>query len=200
MASTITISSEADEEVVIRRQLTLAEFNALPDDPKIDRFLLQGELWELPMTKRNRWHSGIEARIAYLLNRWKEDRGWKGGNVFSGEVGCDLPEQETGVGIDVVIFSAETIAAQAPRQAFIVGAPILAVEILSPSDTQELVTKKLRTYLEAGVKLVWIIDPDIETITVHQPAAEPMMLRKSETMVGDPHLPGLQFPVAAVFE
>lgn len=200
MASVITLPVETSDEPVIRRLMTLAEFNALPEEPDVDRFLLRGELWELPMTKRNRWHSGIEARIAYLLNRWREDRSSGDFEVFSGEVGCDLPDQESGVGIDVAVFAGETIAAQPPKEPYIIGAPVLAVEILSPSDTQELVTKKLRAYLEAGVKFVWIVDPDIETITVHQPNAEPVMLRKSDEMNGDPHLRGLRFPVAAVFE
>jgi Uma2 family endonuclease len=200
MASVITLPPETTDDPVIRRRMTLAEFNALPEDPEVDRFLLRGELWELPMTKRNRSHAGIEARISQLLLNWKDHLPLNQFEVFSGEVGCDLPDQESGVGIDVAVFTAETIAAQAPDEVYIVGAPILAAEILSPSDTQELVTKKLRTYIDAGVKLVWIVDPDIETITVHQPDAEPYMLRKSDEMLGDPHLPGLRFSVGAVFE
>ncbi len=200
MASVITLPPETSDDPVIRRKMTLAEFNSLPDDPEVDRFLLRGELWELPMTKRNRWHSGIEARISQLLLNWKDRLPLDRFEVFSGEVGCELPDQDSGVGIDVAVFAAETIAAQPPKEPYIVGAPILAVEILSPSDTQELVTKKLRTYLDSGVKFVWIVDPDIETITVHQPDAEPFMLRKSDEMLGDPHLPGLRFSVSAVFE
>jgi Uma2 family endonuclease len=199
MSSVITLPAETSDDPVIRRQMTLAEFNVLPEDPELDRFLLRGELWELPMTKRNRWHSGIEARISQLLLNWRDSLPLNQFEVFSGEVGCDLPDQESGVGIDVAVFAGETLAAQPPKEPYIIGAPILAVEILSPSDTQELVTKKMRAYLDAGVKFVWIVDPDIETITVHQPDAEPVMLRKSDEMNGDPHLPGLRFPVAAVF-
>lgn len=200
MASVIALPPKISDDPVIRRKMSLAEFHAMPDDPEWDRFLIRGELWELPMTKRNRWHSGIEARISQFLLNWRDRLPLKPFAVFSGEVGCDLPDQESGVGIDVAVFSAETIAAQKAKEVYIVGAPILAVEILSPSDTQELVTKKLRTYLDAGVKFVWIVDPVIETITVHQPGNEPVMLRKSDELSGDPHLPGLRFPVAAVFE
>jgi Uma2 family endonuclease len=200
MASVITFPPETSDDPVIRRKMSLAEFNSLPEDAEVDRFLLRGELWELPMTKRNRWHAGIEARIAYLLNRWKEDHGLKNVEVFSGEVGCDLPDQESGVGIDVAVFAAETIAAQAPDEVYIVGAPILAVEILSPSDTLDLIDNKRQAYLDSGVKVMWIVDPTVSTITVHQPDAEPYMLRKSDEMLGDPHLPGLRFPVSAVFE
>ena len=200
MSSATAIPEEVGDDPIVRRKMSLDEFNALPDDPEVDRFLLRGELWELPKTKRNRWHSGIEARIAYLLSRWREDRGSRDFEVFSGEVGCDLPDQESGVGIDVAVFAAETIAAQEPDEKYIVGAPVLAVEVLSPSDTLELIRKKGDVYLAAGVKFVWIVDPYLETITVLQPGAEPVMLRKSDEMNGDPHLPGLLFPVAKVFE
>jgi Uma2 family endonuclease len=200
MASVLTIPEPVSDDPILRRKMSLAEFNALPDDPEVDRFLLFGELWELPMTKRNRWHSGIEARLVYLLSRWCDERGNDDFEVYSGEVGCDLPDQPSGVGIDVAVFAAETIAAQELEEKYIVGAPVLAVEVLSPSDTQELMAKKSRSYLDGGVKLLWWVDPDLETITVLQPDAEPVMLRKSDEMNGDPHLPGLRFRVATVFE
>ncbi len=200
MASVITIPEEVSDEPIVRRKMSLAEFNALPDDPELDRFLLRGELWELPMTKRNRWHSGIEARIVYLLSRWSEDRERRDFEIFSGEVGCDLPDQESGVGIDVAVFTAATIAAQESDEKYIVGAPVLAVEVLSPSDTLEHFRTKGDVYLDAGVKFVWIVDPYLETITVLRPDTEPVMLRKSDEMNGEPHLPGLRFSVATVFE
>lgn len=188
------------EPIIIRPRMTLAEFNALPDDPERDRFLIRGELWDLPMTRRNRRHAGVEAQIAFLLKVWLRSCGTNFGNVFSGEVGCDLPDSDTGVGIDVAVFSAEIVAEQPTNSPYIVGAPVLAVEILSPSDTMELIAAKVRNYKTAGVKFVWIVDVDLQTVTVHSPGVPPVMLRTHEDLIGDPHLPGLHIPVRAIFE
>lgn len=200
MSSVLTPLAEQDEDEIVRRKMSLAEFNALPDDPELNRFLLRGELWELPMTKRNRVHTRIEARMAFLLLNWR-DRSARGKfEVFSGEVGCDFPEQDSGAGIDVAVFSAATVAAQDPKTAYFVGAPELAVEIISPSDTYEAIDEKAKVYLDAGAKLVWAVDPYAKVVVVHQRGSEPMTLRQSEEVSGEPHLPGLRFSVAEVFE
>ena len=52
-----------------RPRMTIDEFLALPDDG-IDRMLLDGELWEMGVTVRNRFHSRLESRIGYVLTRW----------------------------------------------------------------------------------------------------------------------------------
>ena len=49
-----------------RPWMTTEELLTLPDD-EIDRDLIRGELQEEPMTKRNRWHSGVEAKLSWLL-------------------------------------------------------------------------------------------------------------------------------------
>lgn len=197
--ATVALPPIEDEVEIIRPRMTLAEFNSLADDPCVDRFLLRGELWELPMTKRNRWHARAEARLGQLLLNWRDQHAPGLMDVLSGEAGCDFPDQDTGVGIDVAVFSAELLAAQDPEAKFVVGAPILAVEILSPSDTQELVAAKVREYLHAGVKFVWLVDPDFQTVTVHQPGGRPTMYRDDDELNGDPHLPGLRIRIASIF-
>ena len=49
--------------------MTAEEFLALPDDG-MERDLIRGEIREKPMTRRNRDHSGVEAKIAALLIIW----------------------------------------------------------------------------------------------------------------------------------
>lgn len=197
---TMTTVEPQTEEPVVRQRMTLAEFNALPEDQERDRFLLRGELWDLPMTKRNRRHATVEAQVVFLLKLWIKSRGKVWGQVLSGEVGCDFPELDTGVSIDVAVFSAEVLAQQHPKSAYITGAQVLAVEVLSPSDTIELIHAKVQDYLAAGVKFVWTINVYEQTVTVFTESAPPMMLRMHEELVGDPHLPGLVIPVSAIFE
>jgi len=139
--------------------MTLDEFHALPDDPNVDRELVFGELVERPMTKLNKWHSGCESRIASLLDQWCRSQSPRPGKVFSGEAGCDLPEIDTGVGIDVAFFSQDVQDSQSDESIYIVGPPVLAVEILSLSDVVEDTHRKVKAYLAAGVQQVWIRRP-----------------------------------------
>jgi Uma2 family endonuclease len=55
------------------------------------------------------------------------------------------------------------------RGSYYVGAPDLAVEIASPSDTHPGLAAKAKVYLEAGVRLVWVLWPDTKTIEVWRP-------------------------------
>src|SRR5262249_37670372 len=47
-------------------------------------------------------------------------------------------------------------------------APDLAAEVVSPNDTYYEVEQKVREYLEAGVRLVWVINPALRRVRVHR--------------------------------
>jgi Uma2 family endonuclease len=186
----------ADFEV----SMTLDEFEALVDDPNVDRELLNGRLVERPMTWRNRWHSAVEAKVATQLQNWVAETKPQLGEVYCGEVGCRLPSVNSLVGIDVAFFSAETVAAQPENRAVLVGPPVLAVEILSAREAVEDLFEKVSLYLKAGVNLVWLIDPRFRTITVHRSDAKPKMFIEGDVLSGEPFLPGFQCAVTALFE
>ena len=76
------------------------------------------------------------------------------------------------------------------------GAPDLAVEILSDSNTPAEIAQKIAEYLNAGGKAVWVIDIDARTLTVQTPDAPPLLLTDADTVRGDDYLPGFACPVA----
>ena len=103
-------------------------------------------------------------------------------------------------GIDLAYVSAE-LAAATPEDVWLIdGAPTLAVEILSPSNTQEEVTEKVQEYLAVGVALVWVVDPVFRTVQVFRPDAEPELFNSRQELSGEPHLPGFRVAVARLFE
>jgi Uma2 family endonuclease len=179
--------------------MTLEEMLALPE-ADVERDLFEGQLVERPMTKRNRWHSGIEARLARFLDVWLETQPEPRGQIFSGEGGFRLRRNpDTSVGIDVAYVSAEVIAATPETSPYIEGPPILAVEILSPSNLHGEMVEKIRAYLDAGVALVWLVDPDFRTVVVYRPDAAPQMFNIEHELSGEPHLPGFVVAVARLF-
>jgi Uma2 family endonuclease len=98
----------------------------------------------------------------------------------------------------VAYLDAET-AARTPKDAVLVeGAPVLAVEVLSPSDKQQDIWAKVQDYLASGTKWVWVLGPAFETITAHRPDGPPVMLSDQE-LTAEPHLPGFKCKVAELF-
>ena len=80
------------------------------------------------------------------------------------------------------------------------GAPDVAAEVLSPSDTSSAMLQKTLEYLEAGARLVWIVDPDARTVTVHRPDGSANILRDHQTLTGENVLDGFAVGVAEIFD
>ena len=186
--------------VVTPAQVTIEEFLALPDDG-VERDLIYGQVREYGMTKRNRRHSKIEAHIVGYLHAWVQKNEPPRGAVHSGEVGCILSRDPSiVVGIDAAYFAAESAQEMTDETSMIIGPPVLAVEVLSPYDTIRDLDEKVTIYLKYGVALVWIVNPDFQTVTVFRPDAAPVLFNATQQLTAEPHLPGFSVPVAALFE
>lgn len=75
----------------------------------------------------------------------------------------------------------------------------LAVEILSPSNRPGAVRAKVTEVLAAGARLVWVVDPESRTVVAYRSTRAARRFAPDGTVDGDEVLPGLSFPVAAVF-
>src|SRR5580698_8857878 len=78
------------------------------------------------------------------------------------------------------------------------GAPDLAIEVVSPSDTAKHLKRKVDAYLEAGSKSVWIVYPEARSVMIH--TRDSVRELKADQLIEDPLLPGFSTPVAAFFE
>ncbi len=140
--------------------MTVEEFLALPTNDGVDRELIEGELRERPLTFRNATHSRVTAMLSYLLIRWNLGQPEPQGEVLNGEAGFRLSDSpDTFVGIDVACVNHEGFRHRRPNSTILEGTPILAAEILLPSETQQDVNDKFDLYLRHGVAVVWLIDP-----------------------------------------
>jgi Uma2 family endonuclease len=179
--------------------MTTDELLALPDNGT-DRWLIRGQLREKPMTVRNRWHSRVMARLAQLLGMWLDQQPEPRGEILDGEVGVRLRrDPDTTVGVDLIYIGPDLAAREPADTRLIDGVPILAVEILSPNDTQDEINEKVAAYRSAGVACIWVVDPHNRIVLVHRPNAEPEFFNVHQDLSGDPHLPGFRVPVAQIF-
>jgi Uma2 family endonuclease len=178
---------------------TTEDLLALPPDGR-ERWLIRGQLRELPMTIRQRFHSRIMTRVAKFLDNWLDHQPEPRGSVLCGEVGCRLRrDPDTTVGIDVVYVSAEVATRESNDTTLIDGVPILVVEILAPNDTHVQIDERIDDYLPAGVALVWVIVAHDRTVLLDRPGAEPELVNVRQELSGEPELPGFRVPVAQLF-
>ena len=79
------------------------------------------------------------------------------------------------------------------------GAPDLAVEIISPSETAAEIAHKVGQYLHAGVEVVWVIYPEDQTIHVFESSKNGRILEADDLLEAPGLLPGFSIPVSELF-
>jgi Uma2 family endonuclease len=185
------------------RKLTTDDLLAMPDDG-VERWLIRGELRENAETDMNRRspdHGRTTANVSMFLKAWVRCQPRPRGNVYSGDTMFKLrSDRESTVGIDVAYISPE-LEARTPRRAKVIeGVPVLVAEVLSPSDKHEDVTERVEEFLDVGVAVVWIVDPDFDTVTVHRRDHAPELFNRGQEIGAEPWLPGFRTLVSELFE
>jgi Uma2 family endonuclease len=78
--------------------------------------------------------------------------------------------------------------------------PDLAVEVLSKTNTVGEMQRKLKEYFLTGTSLVWLVDPEKRTVTVHTAPDVSCVLTEDDTLDGGDVLPGFLLAVSRIFE
>src|SRR5690606_17589737 len=78
-------------------------------------------------------------------------------------------------------------------------APNLAVEVLSPSDQVSEVDDKITSWLNAGCEAVWVVNPNLKTVTVHHAAGDIRLFSVADELVDEQVVPGFRCAVADLF-
>lgn len=173
--------------------LTAAELEQMPNDDSVQIELDQGELIRLPPAGMDHGDCGTE--ITYLLKDFvpKHDLG----KVYSADTGFKLSE-DTVRAPDVAFVRKERIPA-VHGKGFGKGAPDLAVEIFSPSDSVRQLMRKVKQHFAAGCHTVWIVYPERREIQILDATGMDRLLRPGDTLQAPDLLPGFTTPVEAIF-
>jgi Uma2 family endonuclease len=122
------------------------------------------------------------------------------GIVVGGEAGFVLARNPDVVrAVDIGFVAASRIPASGRPVKYWEGCPDLAVEVISPNDKLEEVEEKVDDYLNAGTRLVWVLNPRRRTVTVYRSGRNPVVLRANDTLEGEDVLPNFQCVVAEIF-
>lgn len=144
------------------------------------------------------WESGIAALIVHLLNVHVREH--DAGLVLGSDGMYQLCPGLVRIP-DVSFVSWSRLPRRTyPTEPIAVVVPDLAVEVLSPGNTQKEMSRKLDDYLTAGVRLVWYIDLRARVATVYRGTADGVVLSAEQSLSGDEVLPGLAIPLAELFK
>lgn len=122
------------------------------------------------------------------------------GRVYAAETGFRLSsDPDTVRAPDVAFVTRARIEEVGEVPGYWPGAPDLAVEVVSPSDTHTEVTEKSLAWLEAGCSMVLAIDPSQRAVTVYRSLEDIRILTDQDAIDGGDVVPGFGLPVAELF-
>ncbi len=174
-------------------QITTAEQLFVANLPQCE--LIGGEIVMMSPAGFN--HGRFASRIVGALENHVTPRGL--GVVTTAEAGFQIAHDPDTVRVpDVAFVRADRIPSGGVK-GFFQGAPDLAVEVISPTDRASEVAAKVQTWLQAGSSMVWVVDPENRTLTVHRGRHEIAVLTASDAIPGGDLLPGFSMSVGLIF-
>ncbi|MBN3993198.1 MAG: Uma2 family endonuclease [Nostoc sp. NMS2] len=154
----------------------------------------EGELIIMPPTG---WESGnrnskLTARVEY----WADADGT--GLAFDSSTGFKLPNGANR-SPDASWVSRKRLAVLNPDPAkFLPMAPDFAVELRSASDSLKTVQQKMQEYIDNGVRLGWLIDPQNQRVEIYRPGKDVEVLQSPTSLSGEDVLPGFVLDLAQI--
>ena len=157
---TIREPSEGDRPMAIAEALmTIEEFANRPD-PGYPEELVRGRIIALTLPKPR--HGQVCTQAVYLRRRFLDEHDL--GHVLSNDTGIiTARDPDTLRGADVAYYSYVRVPKGPLSKQYLAVPPDFVVEVRSPSDRWSQVLAKVADYLEAGVRVVVVLDPDPET-------------------------------------
>lgn len=178
------------------RLMTAEDLWELGESWHCRRELIRGELHEMPPTGVE--HGDLLVWIGGLLAFHVRKN--QLGKVPGGDTGFILArEPDIVLAPDVAFIRTDRLTEDIDLSRYFDGAPDLAVEVVSPSDSSTGVAEKVKTYLDAGVPLVWIVYPRLKTVTVHYPDYTAKTLTTDDDLDGGDVLPSFRIAVSEIF-
>ncbi|MCY3759840.1 MAG: Uma2 family endonuclease [Gemmatimonadetes bacterium] len=122
------------------------------------------------------------------------------GAVYAAETGFKLAEDPDLVRApDVAFVRRDRVEAVGETQGFWPGAPDLAAEVLSPGETSAEVEEKITDWLDAGTRLVLVVDPENQTVTLHRSRRDVRVLTIDDVLEGGEVVPEWTLPIRDIF-
>ena len=139
-----------------------------------------------------------ELELARQLGNWAKQEGT--GRAFGPNAGYTLPNGAVRApdASWMPLLRWESLS-RTEQRAFGHTFPDFAIELRSPSDSLADVQDKMAEYLENGVRLGWLIDPQHKRVYVYRPGQPVAALDEPDTISGEPVLPGFLLDLKVIW-
>jgi Uma2 family endonuclease len=171
--------------------MTMEEFLNLPRVEGEKMELIHGEV--VSMAYAGFVHERVKSNLIKILSAWLDQHPL--GQVFA-ETTYRMNGDEA-LAPDLSVLRNERLTPVTRDMP--VGAPDLAVEVVS-SETAARLRTKIRLYLKYGSKAVWVVYPEERMIEVHRATGQVTILEQEHVLEDADALPGFSTPVGAIFE
>lgn len=159
--------------------------------------LVRGELFV--MSPASPVQGRYAARLIGPLQLYVEEHDL--GEVYTAEPGFELQlgPAQTVRAPDVAFVREEHIPPDHEASGFWSLAPDLAVEIISPSETAQMIQDKVDDYLAAGVRLIWLVYPKSKRVVEYKSPIQIRHLGVKDNLEGGDVIPGFEYALSRLF-
>jgi Uma2 family endonuclease len=141
-------------------------------------------------------HGLIAGEIALTLGQYVKQRSL--GRVCTAEPGFKLEREPDTVRAPDVAFIRSEKLPDPPPEGYAQLAPDLVVEVVSPNDRPGEVLAKVGDWLNAGTRMVWVVDPGPRRVRVYRADGSETVVSEEEALNGEDVVPGFRIPVASI--
>ena len=156
--------------------------------------LVDGEVVE--MAPANDEYGEIAINVGTAFNIYSRRRGVGRTRVETGYTLRTGPDTVRGPDVSFVFRP----RVEGRGRGFPTGAPDIAVEVVSPSDTAAEADRKVAEYLAAGSQRVWVVYPAGRRVVIHRADGSVISYSDDDVITDEELLPGFSLPLSEIFE
>jgi Uma2 family endonuclease len=137
--------------------------------------------------------------LAFQIKLWNKQN--KLGKVFDSSTGFKLSNGAVrSPDVSWVAIAKWISLTKEQQRKFAPIDPDLVIELMSPTDDLDELQNKMREYMNCGVRLGWLINPDAQQVEIYRQGREKEVLSNPKTLSGEAIMPGLTVNLAEIFD
>lgn len=173
---------------------TAEDLLTMPDGDLYE--LVDGQLVERDMGTKSNWIAG---KLFRLIGDYAESNGLGWGLPTDNGFQCFPGRPNQVRKPDVAFIRMGRLPNEELPDGHCQIAPDLIAEVISPNDFYSNVMRRIFDFMEAGVPLIWVIDPDSRSVMVYRADGSVSLLHEHDELSGEGVLQGFSCPIGELF-
>ncbi len=139
------------------------------------------------------------SELLFQIKLWNKQS--KSGKVFDSSTGFRLSNDAVrSPDVSWIPLSQWNSLTKQQRRKYLPIDPYFVIELMSPTDILSNVQNKMREYMNCGVKLGWLINPDDRQVEIYRHGQDKEVLDNPQTLSGENIMPNLVVSLEEIFD